>query len=230
MKPLVCTAAFIGCSAVLLLALACVPAQANPLPQVGCGNEGEPECAAGEIPAPLNPLHCDTGLTAHTYFNRPDICGCTRRLLGICVAPISCDRCVNHTRRMGTIDAFKGSWVDWALRNQRELAQDEPLNWVMHLGTHNSFSTVADGHIDPIYGPNQVYSITDQLRSGARLLTLDQPRRSPPTTTAAVSPHVCSWCRSSAPTRIRAISCERTSAPTIADSSWAQHERARPTA
>ena len=41
-----------------------------------------------------------------------------------------------------------------------------------HLGTHNSFNSRADGH-SAVVLPDQVYSITDQLRTGARALTLD---------------------------------------------------------
>jgi hypothetical protein len=68
---------------------------------------------------------------------------------------------------------FMGGWTDWALKNQRQLAQDEPLNWVMQLGTHETYNTYADGHIAPESFPNQIYSTTDQLRSGARVITFD---------------------------------------------------------
>jgi len=68
---------------------------------------------------------------------------------------------------------FIGSWAEWALKNQREqLAQDEPLNWVMQIATHNSYNTFGDGHAF-IDLPNQVYSTTDQLRAGARAITFD---------------------------------------------------------
>lgn len=170
MKAFAHTAAVIGCGLLLLVALAQSPAQAQ-VPQLSCGNEGESPCG----PADGYPYICDTGLLTHLYLFRPDICGCTERdpIFGICLAPIGCDRCVNYTRRKPTVDLlFLGGWADWALKNQRELAQDEPLNWVMHIATHNSYNTVADGHALVDF-PNQYYSITDQLRAGARVVTLD---------------------------------------------------------
>lgn len=62
-------------------------------------------------------------------------------------------------------------WTTWALKNQRtQLAVDEPLNWVMHLQAHNSYSNLADGYI---LTTNQRFSLTDQLRLGARTFELD---------------------------------------------------------
>jgi hypothetical protein len=150
--------------ALLVLAALGLPVGRAQVPQQTCGNEGEAPCSLGLF----NDV-CDTGLK-RTF---PSVCGCLLRgLLGNCLIPRLCTYCVNSSRRIGAIDAFASSWTDWALRNQRDLAQDEPLNWVMHLGTHNSFNSFADGHAD-VYPPNQFYSMTDQLRSGARLLTLD---------------------------------------------------------
>ena len=85
----------------------------------------------------------------------------------------SCDRglkelegvCRNSSRRVVNVDA----WVDWAVRNQLTLAIDEPINWVSRLGTHNSFNAFNDGY--PL--PNQGWSMTDQLRLGARHLDID---------------------------------------------------------
>jgi hypothetical protein len=76
-------------------------------------------------------------------------------------------------RRTPVVDQlFLGGWADWALKNQRELAQDEPLNWVTQIATHNSYNTYADGHL-LIAFPNQIFSATDQLRAGARAITFD---------------------------------------------------------
>jgi hypothetical protein len=63
----------------------------------------------------------------------------------------------------------------------------------MTLGTHNSFNTTYDGYLAV---PNQVYTITDQLRSGARLLTLDLyylagEARLCHSLVPAVSPEIC---------------------------------------
>ncbi len=131
-----------------------------------CGNEGEDPCwlqtgtGTGDF--------CDTGLGLELW-----ICGClVQNPFGGCLIPLPCLTCENNGRRRAEIDAFDSTWVAWALRSQRELAQDEPLNRVMHLGTHNSFNTIADGY-PLITLPNQYFSMTDQLRSGARLLTLD---------------------------------------------------------
>jgi hypothetical protein len=55
------------------------------------------------------------------------------------------------------------------LRNQENLAIDEPINWVSRLATHNAFNTVQDGYIDG----NQYWSMTDQLRLGSRHFQLD---------------------------------------------------------
>jgi len=61
------------------------------------------------------------------------------------------------------------SWAGGAFRQQRELAVFEPLSWTTILTGHNAFNNRADGY--PI--PNQRYSMTDQLRMGARALMLD---------------------------------------------------------
>jgi len=60
-------------------------------------------------------------------------------------------------------------WTDFALRNQENLAIDEPINWVSRLATHNAYNTVKDGYIDG----NQYWSMTDQLRLGSRHFQLD---------------------------------------------------------
>lgn len=79
------------------------------------------------------------------------------------------DRCVNDTRHLAGAQ-FRDTWADWALANQRTLAIDEPINWVMHLSTHNAYNNSADGYI---LDPNQIWSMSDQLDLGARFLWLD---------------------------------------------------------
>jgi PKD repeat protein len=72
---------------------------------------------------------------------------------------------VNRTRRQADVDQFVSGWAHWALLDQTEnLAQNEPFNWVTYLMDHNAFNNTADGYV----APNQYYSITDQLRLGAR--------------------------------------------------------------
>jgi hypothetical protein len=150
-----------GCVVAVFLASSYAVLRAQ-VPQQNCGNEGEAPCGVT-----LTNAVCDTGLR----LSLPKNCGCLLRgFFGNCLIPKLCITCVNYTRKHPSLDTFSDRWVDWALRNQRNLAQDEPLNWVMHLGTHNSFNSIADGHVQL---PNQIASMTDQLRAGARLLTLD---------------------------------------------------------
>jgi hypothetical protein len=85
------------------------------------------------------------------------------------LAITSDDRCINDHRHLVGAD-FRGTWADWALANQRKLAIDEPINWVMHLTTHNAFNNWADGYV---LDPNQVWSMSDQLDLGSRMLWLD---------------------------------------------------------
>lgn len=80
-----------------------------------------------------------------------------------------CYDCVDQSRRDPRVDDFMGTWTWWALAEQRALAANEPVNWVMHLAAHNAFNNRADGY--PF--PNQRYSITDALRVGARDIMLD---------------------------------------------------------
>jgi hypothetical protein len=148
--------------ALTVLLFAAPPAASGQTLQ-SCGNEGESPCGGlfGGADA------CDTGLGVQTR-----TCGCVLRgFFGNCIIPGICRSCENRTRRRPSINAFASSWANWALKNQRELAQDEPINWVTHIGSHNSFNTQSDGHF--LNGPNHFYSMSDALRAGARLLTLD---------------------------------------------------------
>jgi hypothetical protein len=162
MKPLAHTAAVVGSGFLLLVALA-QPAWAYN----GCGNENEGPCNLDLSTG----LYCDTGLITSVYF-----CGCflPDPIFGGCLLPNICRSCTNYLRRTSVIDQlFMGGWADWALKNQRDqLAQDEPLNWVMQIGTHNSYNTFHDAH-SLVELPNQVFSTTDQLRAGARLILFD---------------------------------------------------------
>lgn len=63
----------------------------------------------------------------------------------------------------------RDSWAGGAFRQQRELAVNEPLSWTTILTGHNAFNNRADGYLIP----NQRYSMTDQLRMGARALMVD---------------------------------------------------------
>src|SRR5689334_17591621 len=168
MKPFAHTAAVVGSRFLLLVFLLLValaqPARAQThIPQQGCGNENETPC-----PIELFNARCDTGLQPSLYTS-----GCLiPNPFGGCLLPKLSFRCTNLSRRLGSVDPFLGGWTDWALKNQRELAQDEPLNWVTQISTHNSYNTWADGHA-LIDFPNQIYSTTDQLRLGMRAITFD---------------------------------------------------------
>jgi hypothetical protein len=114
-----------------------------------CGFEDQAACAPSEDGA-----RCDVGLALNrngTPLNPSD------------------DSCINGNRH-SVGPTFRGTWVDWALTNQRTLAIDEPINWVMHLSTHNAFNNSADGYV---LDPNQVWSMSDQLDVGSRFLWLD---------------------------------------------------------
>jgi hypothetical protein len=114
-----------------------------------CGFEGGAACPLRE-----GLQRCDRGLKLHN---------------GDTPANLGDDSCINDSRhRVGS--GFRGTWADWALGNQRTLAIDEPINWVMHITTHNAFNNYADGYI---LDPNQVWSISDQLDLGSRGIWLD---------------------------------------------------------
>ena len=82
--------------------------------------------------------------------------------------------------------ACVSSWLAFALKTQRELQVDTPLNQVQMLGAHNAFNTRASGYGDlddcawppPYQGiclslANQELSFTDLLNIGIRVLEID---------------------------------------------------------
>ncbi len=139
--------------AAVLSVVAAAPASADDITNYtwGCG---------GELESPCPPLSfftldngngaCDDGLIAAG---------------GTCVNASGA-----HARYTPEMDTYQSSWAYWAADNQRrELAANEPLNWVMSINSHNSYNNRADGY----FAANQQYSITDQLRGGARIVDLD---------------------------------------------------------
>lgn len=169
MKPFAHTAAVVGSRFLLLVALAVfvwvprVVSQVTPhittlTTTPSCGFEGGRVCHAAE------PL---LGIVGDWEFYLDGHLPCDRGLLP------HAGTCVNATRRTPAIDNALGTelwqWTDFALRNQENLAIDEPLNWVSRLATHNAYNTFMDGYIDA----NQFYSMTDQLRLGSRHFQLD---------------------------------------------------------
>jgi hypothetical protein len=82
------------------------------------------------------------------------------------------------------LDAYEHSWVHRALTLQRGLDAAAPLTEELFPHTHNSFNSSAyvvplDGSLPAYYptltneDPNQVYSITDQLRMDIRGIEID---------------------------------------------------------
>lgn len=71
------------------------------------------------------------------------------------------------------VTAHERSWLPRALAHQRELDDDLPLRNELWVHTHNSYN--ADAYPQTFYGldPNQLYSITDQLRMGIRAIEID---------------------------------------------------------
>jgi hypothetical protein len=77
--------------------------------------------------------------------------------------------CVNELRRVWN---RRSAWLEWALRQQRYGVQGgEPVHWIGSIGGHNAYSSLHQG-----FGydqSNHKYSVTDQLRMGARVLEID---------------------------------------------------------
>jgi hypothetical protein len=82
------------------------------------------------------------------------------------------------------VQAYEQSWVHRALTLQRGLDESAPLWEEQFVHTHNSFNASAysvptDGSLPSYYptltnqDPNQVYSMTDQLRMDVRALEID---------------------------------------------------------
>ena len=78
------------------------------------------------------------------------------------------------------------SWLQFALKTQREIQIDVPVDHVQFLGSHNAFNNRASGYgdLDDCHWPlkyddvcislaNQEFSFTDQLNMGVRHLEVD---------------------------------------------------------
>jgi len=131
-----------------------------------CGGEYEAPCDHTEADAHNRP--CDAGLKLMTKN-----CGCLEYapLFNVCLVWQVCLECRNDTRAfMNDGKVFSRSWISWALDNQRkQLAYDEPINWVARLGAHNAYNA----YLDHYPFAQQFYSMTDQLNLGARTLAID---------------------------------------------------------
>jgi hypothetical protein len=136
-------------AAMMPLAVPQVSHALEPIGDTSCGQLGQVSCSifTKEYWETATQNGCDHGL-------RPDLNSSDMR-----------DHCVSDNRQRATMRA----WTSNALRLQRELQADLPLNKLTVLGGHNAFNNVSDGYLIP----NQHYSITDQLNMGVRLLALD---------------------------------------------------------
>lgn len=87
--------------------------------------------------------------------------------------------CVQGTARISP-------WLQFALKTQREIQMDVPVNHVQFLGAHNAYNNRASGYgdLDDCHWPlkaddvcislaNQEFSFTDQLNMGVRHLEVD---------------------------------------------------------
>lgn len=122
-----------------------------------CGGEGQPACTVAD----------------HEFYSNNDYRACQVDLQadGNFIKSLAGeDNCVNNRRRTLPRDQ---SWLGWVLHEQRYgIGQNEQINWVTTIGTHNSYSNEAQGYAAAL-GQNQKLSITDQLQAGARILELD---------------------------------------------------------
>jgi hypothetical protein len=93
-----------------------------------------------------------------------------------CRAALPAEECVTADGRYISpklVDEYESSWVPGTLALQRGLDDAEPMYRELWVHTHNSFNAEA---YDPTFSgldPNQIYSITDQLRMGIRAIEID---------------------------------------------------------
>lgn len=144
------------------------------VPNPDCGGEGELPCSADDDEYGFYRTYWE-----HVSFQKSHGCD-----IGL-IRNIANDQCINATttifpavdgRQTTAPEDFAGTWTAWALGQQELLAYDEPFNWVSRIGTHNSYNSRnggSPGLIESVVGPNQIYSITDQLRFGVRKIELD---------------------------------------------------------
>jgi hypothetical protein len=142
----------------LLLAMTALPALHA---QVSCGGEGQSNCTAGD----------------DAFYSNNNVAGCQYdlRANGSLVSNLEGNStCVDQQRyKLSRRFGPDQSWAAWALSQQRSaIGRREQLNWITTMGTHNSYSNSDQGYTLSL-GQNQVYSITDQLNAGARILELD---------------------------------------------------------
>ena len=125
---------------------------------VACGGRNQRPCTiidSGWWHGGLRIDGCDRGLDRRIEFGWPYIVRA---------------RCRLGTRFDAPASLTSDSFAVKALAEQRKLAQSEPLNWFTQLGTHNAYNALSDGYV---VNPNQVFSLSEQLNMGSRVLYLD---------------------------------------------------------
>ncbi|HEY1984732.1 MAG TPA: hypothetical protein VGG85_04940 [Terracidiphilus sp.] len=144
-----------------LLVLLLITLSATARAQVSCGGEGQSVCTIAD----------------DEFYTNNNYAGCQYDLKsngGFLSNLVGDSSCVNQ-QRYSLTKGMTGQmdWVAWALSEQRNgIGRNEQLNWITTAGTHNSYSNSHQGYTYDL-GQNQVYSITDQLNAGARILELD---------------------------------------------------------
>jgi hypothetical protein len=71
------------------------------------------------------------------------------------------------------VDSYAASWGPRALELQRGIDDDVPLANELWVHTHNSFNAEAYSPTLSGLDPNQIYSMTDQMRMGIRAIEID---------------------------------------------------------
>jgi Divergent InlB B-repeat domain len=157
-------------AAVLLLLFTTMAVQA----QIDCGGEGQRLCNGNDSYFGVHYSDAKDG----TYYdsNACDLGLYPDNAAGICTG-FNANPTTGGIRHLYSSD--NDGWIQFAMDEQRHgIQSDQAVNWISIFGTHNSYSNYQDGAFNnPALGTNlnvdQLYSVTDQLDMGARVIRLD---------------------------------------------------------
>jgi hypothetical protein len=93
-----------------------------------------------------------------------------------CRLALPAETCVTVDGRLISpelVDAYESSWTLRALALQRVIDDQVPLANELWVHTHNTFNAEAYSPTLSGLDPNQIYSITDQMRMGIRAIEID---------------------------------------------------------